>query len=366
MAWKHQQRWIASLAALLFLAWFVWYFSALVAYVLIAAALSFIGHPIVRFLDSLRFRKYHIPHTLSSVITLILLLVIIFSLIGVFVPLIAQQANMISRIAVDEIYGAFKEPLDKMQVFLTEYGLLNQEQSLQAIVTGELQAIFSAIDFSRIVNYIVTFTGTIFVGLFAIVFVTFFFLRDEKLFFRSIMLIVPLRYQEEAENILTSSKRLLSRYFIGIVIEILTMMFLLSVGLKLLGVKNALMIGFFGGLMNVIPYLGPVMGAILGVVIGITAQLSFGIYDDLFMVIVKILGTFIGANLIDNLVLQPLIYSSSVKAHPLEIFLVILLAGSLAGIPGMILAIPTYTVIRIIAKEFLSQLRIVQKLTERM
>lgn len=195
---------------------------------------------------------------------------------------------------------------------------------------------------------------------------TFFFLRDEKLFFRSIMLIVPLRYQEEAENILTSSKRLLSRYFIGIVIEILTMMFLLSLGLKLLGVKNALMIGFFGGLMNVIPYLGPVMGAILGVVIGVTAQLSYGLYGDLFMVIVKILGTFIGANLIDNMVLQPLIYSSSVKAHPLEIFLVILLAGSLAGIPGMILAIPTYTVVRIIAKEFLSQLRIVQKLTERM
>jgi len=108
------------------------------------------------------------------------------------------------------------------------------------------------------------------------------------------------------------------------------------------------------------------MGAILGVVIGVTAQLSYGLYGDLFMVIVKILGTFIGANLIDNMVLQPLIYSSSVKAHPLEIFLVILLAGSLAGIPGMILAIPTYTVVRIIAKEFLSQLRIVQKLTERM
>jgi predicted PurR-regulated permease PerM len=143
------------------------------------------------------------------------------------------------------------------------------------------------------------------------------------------------------------------------------MMTLITIFLSILGVKNALLIGFFGGLMNIIPYLGPVIGAILGIIIGITTNLSLGIYTDLLILSAQIAGSFVVANLIDNLVLQPLIYSNSVKAHPLEIFLVIMLGASLAGIPGMILAIPSYTVLRIIAKEFFNGLRVVQKLTER-
>ena len=68
--------------------------------------------------------------------------------------------------------------------------------------------------------------------------------------------------------------------------------------------------------------------------------------------------------LIDNIVLQPLIYGNSVHAHPLEIFLVILLAGSMAGIPGMILAIPGYTVLRVILREFFNKYKLVETLTK--
>jgi predicted PurR-regulated permease PerM len=76
------------------------------------------------------------------------------------------------------------------------------------------------------------------------------------------------------------------------------------------------------------------------------------------------MGTFAVSNLIDNIILQPWIYSSSVKAHPLEIFLVIMIAGSMAGVVGMVLAIPSYTVLRIIAKQFLSQSRVIQTITK--
>jgi len=92
-------------------------------------------------------------------------------------------------------------------------------------------------------------------------------------------------------------------------------------------------------------------------------MLSFGLYQEIISTVLIVIGVFAGANLIDNLVLQPLIYSNSVKAHPVEIYLVILIAGSLAGITGMVLAIPFYTVLRIIAKEFFSQFKIVQRLT---
>jgi predicted PurR-regulated permease PerM len=147
-------------------------------------------------------------------------------------------------------------------------------------------------------------------------------------------------------------------------IELTTMVTLLSIGLTLFGVKNALLIGFFGGMMNVIPYLGPVIGAAVGMLLAVFSVLGAGMYSEVFSLIFVVLGVFAGSNLIDNMILQPLIYSNSVKAHPVEIFLVILIAGSIAGIPGMILAIPSYTVLRVIAKEFLSQFKVVQKLTK--
>ncbi len=141
------------------------------------------------------------------------------------------------------------------------------------------------------------------------------------------------------------------------------MITLITTGLTIFGVENAVLIGFFGGLMNIIPYLGPLIGALIGVILAISTILSTGMYSELLSITFIILGVFLVAKLIDDFILQPLIYSNSVKAHPVEIFLVILIAGTMAGITGMILAIPTYTVLRIIAKEFLSQLSVVQKLT---
>jgi predicted PurR-regulated permease PerM len=157
---------------------------------------------------------------------------------------------------------------------------------------------------------------------------------------------------------------MLSRYFIGLLSQLFIMMILLTIGLSLFGVDNAILIGFFGGFMNVIPYLGPIIGATIGTVLGISSDLGMGLYDNALNTAITVILVFVIANLLDNIVVQPLIYSKRVNAHPIEILLVILMAGSLAGIPGMILAIPGYTVLRIVAKEFLSGFKLIDKLTE--
>jgi len=180
-----------------------------------------------------------------------------------------------------------------------------------------------------------------------------------------IILLSPEKYTDKVKRILAQTKSLLTRYFIGLMLEVISMMVLITIGLSILGIKGALIIGFLGGLMNIIPYLGPIIGATVGVVFGITTSLNMGVYDHIDFLAFGIVGVFAIANLFDNFLLQPLIYSNSVKARPIEIFIVIIMAGSMAGIPGMMLAIPSYTVIRIVAKEFLSQSRIVQKLTEK-
>jgi predicted PurR-regulated permease PerM len=141
-------------------------------------------------------------------------------------------------------------------------------------------------------------------------------------------------------------------------------MSLITIGLLIFGVKNALLIGFFGGIMNIIPYLGPVIGSAIGITLGITSTLATGSFNELLPVVIKLAGVFIVVNFIDNNILVPLIYSKSVKSHPLEIFLVIIIGGGLAGLVGMLLAVPVYTLLRVIAKEFFQQFRVVKKLTD--
>lgn len=118
--------------------------------------------------------------------------------------------------------------------------------------------------------------------------------------------------------------------------------------------------------MNIIPYLGPIIGSVIGISLGITSTLAFGSFNELLSVILKLTGVFIVVNFIDNNILVPMIYSKSVKSHPLEIFIVIIMGGGIAGLPGMLLAVPVYTLLRVIAKEFFNQFRVIKKLTETM
>lgn len=99
--------------------------------------------------------------------------------------------------------------------------------------------------------------------------------------------------------------------------------------------------------------------------ITISSNLDLGLdfYTEMLPLILKVIGAFAAMQMLDNFVLQPFIFSNSVLAHPLEIFIVILVGAKLSGILGMILAIPVYTVIRVIARAFLSEFKIVQKLT---
>lgn len=354
---------IAAVAVIVFMAW---YFSNIVAYFLVAMVLSVIGHPLVKILGNIRIGRFRIPHTLSCIIALLLIIAIFVLFISIFIPLVTKQAALISRIDMDSLNENLRDSLIWIEQKMHTLGMLPKEKTLIVFFNENIENLINLDRVSLFLNNILSFAGSLFIGIFSIIFITFFLLKEQHLVLRFTLLIVPERYHAETMNVFNQSKYLLTRYFIGICIEVFSMITLISTGLMIFGIDNALLIGFLGGMMNIIPYLGPVIGASMGVVLGITTVISAGAFDQILPVVLIILGTFVGANLIDNLVLQPFIYSSSVKAHPLEIFIVLLMGGSLAGIIGMILAIPAYTVIRVIAGQFLSQFRLVQKLTERM
>jgi predicted PurR-regulated permease PerM len=366
LSWLSIRKIIVVIVILAFVGFGIWYFRDIVSFFLIAGVLSIIGHPVVQWLDRIRIGKLKIPHSINALIALLMLIGAIAGIGMVVVPIIANQARTISQIDVEQVALTYDEPLSQLEVELVKYGVLQEGETIDQTVNEHLSRLMGYIDVSVILQRAMDVAGLLFIGVFAVLFMTYFFLKEDKLFFNGILLFVPSRYKEEAVNILYMSKRLLTRYFVGLCIELISMVTLITTGGLIIGIENAFLVGFLGGMMNVIPYLGPIIGATIGALLVATTNMGADLYTQLLPMVGGILGVFVIANLIDNLVLQPVIYSNSVLAHPIEIFIVILMAGSLAGIPGMILAIPGYTVLRIIAREFLSRSEFVQRLTRRL
>ena len=349
-------------------AFILWYFKSIVAYILIASIFALIGRPLMGFFSKIHYKKFCIPNALASLISVIIIWTLILIFFRIFIPLVAHQASELSEIDPDIVISNLEEPIVKLEALLVKYNIGgNSEQSVEQYLTDKFMSLLSVSMLSDFFGSIAGILGNIFIAAFSISFITFFFLKDRGLLSEGILLFVPDKFVERINNILLSIKKLLTRYFIGIIVQISGIITLASTGLTIVGVdfSDALVIALVVGLFNIIPYLGPVIGATLGLVLGLATNLNLSFYSELLPLLGYMTIVFIIVQVIDNVVFQPFIYSSSVNAHPLEIFLVIMCAGSLFGITGMILAIPAYTILRVIAKEFFNNLKVVKKLTEK-
>jgi predicted PurR-regulated permease PerM len=362
---KQVLKYVGYFLLIIAIGFLVWRFSFMIVWILIAAVISFIGHPLVRFFDRVHFKKWRIPHSLSTVLSLLTIVIGFLGILSIFVPLIVQQAQTISKIDVNLLAKNLEGPLSWLDDELRAFDVIPTGQTLQDFIVIKAKSLVNIGSATTVINGIFNAAGTIFVGLFSVLFIAFFFMKDENMFENTLLLLVPEKQHDATRKVIAESKNLLMRYFIGVILEVLGVMSIIALGLWILGVENALLIGFFGGMMNIIPYIGPMIGALIAITLGITGTLAVGAYNELLSVLAKLGGVLVVANFIDNNILVPMIYSKSVKAHPLEIFFVIIMGGSLAGLVGMLLAIPVYTVLRVIAKEFFQQFRLVQKLTSK-
>ena len=206
--------------------------------------------------------------------------------------------------------------------------------------------------------------GNFSIGLFSVLFISFFFLKDSKLFEDGLMTFIPKGTESRSKRSFTTIKDLLSRYFVGLIFQILILFIIYTITLLIFGIDNAVVIAFLCALLNLIPYVGPLVSAILMVVLTMTSNLGESFSDVILPKTIYVMIGFVFAQLIDNFFSQPIIFSKSVKSHPLEIFLIIIIAGILFGVVGLIVAIPAYTALKVILKEFLSDNKVVKKLTK--
>lgn len=344
----------------------LWFFRSIVVYILISGVLSLVGRPIVDFLNRLKYRRWFMPRAVSAVITLVLLWGLIFVFAIVFFPLVNSQVARLSGVETEQIVSLMDDQIERLELMVSTINGANTEEfSVKKFINEKVSNILNPDFIQNFLQSFLSALGNIAVAIFAITFITFFFLKDERLFYESIMMWIPEKYEEGARRALSSIKRLLMRYFIGIIIQSFCVATLITIGMTIvgLGFQQAITIGLIIGLLNVIPYVGPWIGGAIGILIGVATNLNMGFSDYLAPMMFYMVLVIMITQVIDNIVFQPFIFANSVSAHPLEIFIVILAAGSFAGVAGMILAIPTYTVIRVIGKEFFNSFKAVAKIT---
>ena len=342
-----------------------YYFGSIWLYIILSAIISLIARPFTKLLSKVKINKWELPSGLMAGISLLLFWSLLFIFLKTFIPLILQEANVLSNINIDALEEQFQEPLNKIQDLSQKY-IIQNDINVREILQSKVRSILSLEQVKSLFSSTIGTIGNIFIAIFAISFISFFFIKDNKLIMRGILSISPIEKEQQVKLIVKKIVKLLSRYFTGLIIEVSAIIFLVTIGLWIVGIgfSHAIVIGLIAGFLNVIPYVGPLIGMAFGSVIAIATELTDEIPDNLLFLFIGIIAVFLIAQLIDNFVLQPLIYSNSVNATPLEIFLVILMAGTIGGISGMILAIPIYTIIRVVAKETLSQIKFVDKLTK--
>ena len=359
-------RWIVGIAITAIACGLMWYFRSVVVYILVSAVLAIVGRPVVNIIARLRVRHFLIPRWGAAMVTLLLMWVTISGLCALILPLVVGKISSLATLDLRSALSSIQQPLEEVQTYLSSLHIMpNEKVSLSEIIVNLLREVLDYGTINAAFTSVVDLLLTVLVVFFSVSFITFFFMKEENLFQSMVAGLFPERYKENISHALNKVSELLTRYFIGLLCESLILMVVVSVTMMVFGMRasDACFIGVTMGVMNVIPYAGPLMGGIASIFIAIVSPIEGCTIGYTIGVVV---GSLLVIKGLDDFILQPTLYSERVKAHPLEVFIVILLAGSMAGIVGMLLAIPAYTVVRVFAKEFFSQITLVERLTKNM
>jgi predicted PurR-regulated permease PerM len=347
---------IAVLAAVLFLGYFLLLIQSVLIYIIIAAIIALIAKPMILFLR----KKLKFPNTIAVVSTMVLFVSLIIGITGMFIPLVIEQGESLSLLKTT----ALEENIGNLITQANDYFTSKNINILSELQGADVFASLKSIP--NLLNSIVGALGSFSVGLFSVLFISFFFMKDSKMFKNALLTLMPKGTEDRFSHSLEKINDLLSRYFIGLVIQITILFVIYTIILLVIGVSNAVVIAFLCALLNIIPYVGPLISAFLMIVLTMTSGLGqdLDFQAEILPKTVYVMIGFIIAQVVDNFASQPIIFSKTTKSHPLEIFLIIIIGGLLAGPLGMIIAVPSYTVLKVILKEFISDNKIVSSLTK--
>lgn len=358
--------WILKLGTFAVIAWLCWYFRSVLLYVIVAFVVSLIGQPLMRLLRRIKIRGKSLPDGLLAIVSILLILSFGILFLSQFVPIVTGIVRDVSVMNAKEL--PYNSLIDKLNDWIVRvFPGLDPDFDIVTLVLTKIRELLNFSNVSSFIGSFASLAASVVVGLFSVVFISFFFIKDERLFGKIICALVPDKHEHSVESTISDVTHLLSRYFIGLIIEVMGVILVDFLGLWLIariGPDFAIGIAFIAGVLNVIPYVGPLLGEVIGVLLCVVLKYGTGMGLDvpIWVFALIVLAIMLAAQLIDNFIYQPLIYSTSIKATPLEIFIVLLMAGHIGGTVGLLVGIPAYTVVRVIAIRFFSDRKAVRRL----
>ncbi len=360
-------RYIIILGTLAIAALLGYFFGSVLAYILLAFVVSLIGQPILRLLQKIKIKGKSAPDALLAAITLVFIFAILILVVVQVIPVVTNIVREASSMKA-------QENLDSQNIMNLANGWIirvipwvGEDFDGVQLIIQKISEVLDLSNISGILGSVASAVAELAVGLFSVIFISFFFIKDDTLFGRIVGTLVPDTIEDKVKKTILDIERLLSRYFVGLIVEIFGVVLLNCLGLWLIAridFNYALGIAFIAGLLNIIPYVGPLIGELIGVILSVILKYGAGIGlgVNIWVFALIVLGIMLTTQLVDNFIYQPLIYSTSIKASPLEIFVVLLIAGHIGGVVGMLIAIPSYTVVRVIASRFFYDNKVVKRL----
>lgn len=343
-----------------------WYFRSVLMYIILAFVVSLVSRPLVSLMRKVQVKGKSAPDWLLAILSIFFVIAGLSLVVTQAIPVVV---NIIREAAVfNDMNLSGSDISDTVNSWVVGlFPSLGPDYDAISVILDYLKNATSGFSITGLLGSVAGAVVNLAVGLFAVVFISFFFVKDDKLFSRIVAALVPDPIEGKVTDAIVDIERLLSRYFVGLLLEMLCVAFFNFLGLSLIariGANYALGIAFIAGILNIIPYVGPIIGEVLGVLLCLVLKYGAGVGLDvnIWIFALIVLAIMLGVQLIDNFVLQPLIYSTSIQASPLEIFIVMLMAGHLGGIVGMLAAIPGYTIIRVVAGRFFYDKKIVRRL----
>lgn len=264
---------------------------------------------------------------------------IIYLGLSFFIPKFVYQ--------MDQLITALKDFSFDEEMKAFEAGIIKYIPFVQAgDITARVENFISTqvLDFFTILSEVLTSVVSIIAILIIVPFITFFLLKDYRRILIGILQMIPNKYFEMSYWVLKKVSLRLGLFVRAWIFDATFVGFMIGFGFYAIGLQNALPLGLAAGLGHLIPYFGPIIGGVPAIIV------SFIQYGDvsqvpLIFLIVALTYT------VDNGLVQPYIFGKSVDMHPIAIILLIIAGGQLFGLIGMLLAVPTATVIKTFAKE---------------
>jgi predicted PurR-regulated permease PerM len=347
---------ISALVVVGLFLFFIYKIYAVFVYLISSIIFSLIANPLVEFFR----KKLKFGNTFAVIVTLLLFMVVICGVVLMFVPLIVSQGNNLSQINTQLLQSKIVELYNNINLYLNSHNVDATKLFNESKITSKLNFNF----FTNFINSIISSSGNLGITVGSTFFISFFFLKDKVTIISSIRRMLPENQKEKIINSANKIKSLLTRYFIGLIVQLTVICILYYIILLIFKVDNAFVIAFLCALLNIVPYVGAFISMILVTVFSLLGNINQDFQSVALPTTLYILIGFLVVQVIDNNISQPIIFSKSINSHPLEIFLIILISGILFGVTGMIIAIPSYTIIKVVGKEFFPENKIISALTK--